>query len=110
MSDFISTSLMAKAISGIGGLIGGVSFMAFYRPKNVWDAAVRSGLSVTTAIIFAPIICEYINMPQTLDNIVAVSVGLGFCAWSALSLLARFLINIQDERSNIKLPGFIERK
>ena len=110
MSDPISTSLMAKAISGLGGLIGGVSFMVFYRPKNVWDAAVRSGLSTTTAIVFAPVIADYFGVEQTMNNIVAVSVGLGFCAWSILSLIARFLVNIQDERVNIKIPEFLEKK
>lgn len=110
MSDPISTPLMAKALSGMGGLIGGVSFMAFYRPKNVWDAAVRSGLSTTAAIIFAPIVVDYFEKSHTMDNMIAISVGIGFCAWSALSLLARFLIDIQDEKVNIKVPGFLEKK
>ena len=110
MSDPISTPLMAKAISGLSGLVGGVAFMAFYRPRNVWDAAVRSGLSTTAAIIFSPLICEYFQQAHTLDNIIAISVGIGFCTWSVLSLIARFLINIQDERVNIRLPEFLEKK
>ena len=105
-----STPLMAKVFSGLSGLIGGVSFMAFYRPKNVWDAAVRSGLSVTTAIVFSPIIMDYLQFDQSMNHTLATSMVLGFCSWSVLSLLARFLINIQDERVNLKLPEFLEKK
>lgn len=101
---------MAKAISGISGLIGGVSFMVFYRPRNVWDAAVRSGLSVTAAIIFFPILCDYFNIATSTNNVIAISVAIGFSSWSVLSIIARFLIKIQDERVNIKLPDFLEKK
>ena len=54
MSDSISTPLMFKLLAGVGGLIGGVSFMAFLRPCNVWDASVRSGISVISAITKEP--------------------------------------------------------
>ena len=101
---------MIKLISGLGGLTGGASFMVFYTPRNVWDAAVRSGLAVITAIVFSPILLERLDVHDTHEMIIAVSVALGFCAWSILSLIARFLINIQDEKVNIKLPGILERK
>lgn len=101
---------MSKLISGIGGLIGGVSFMAFYRPCNVWDASVRSGLSVIAAVVFTPIIIEWMNFNISTDNILAISVALGFCAWSALSLAAHLLMGIQDEKVRFKLPSFIERE
>jgi hypothetical protein len=109
MSDPISSTLMAKMISGLGGLIGGVSFMAFYRPCNVWDAAVRSGLSVIAAIVFAPIVLEWLNFSTTNDNVMAISAAIGFCSWSTLSLVAHLLIGVQDEKVSLKLP-FIERK
>ena len=109
MPDFISTPLMAKLLSGLGGLIGGAAFMVFYKPRNVWDAAIRSGLSVTSAIVFSPIVIERFSITNTMDNQIALSVGLGFASWSILSLVARFLINIQDEKVNIKLPAFLEK-
>jgi hypothetical protein len=109
MSDPITSSLLAKMISGLSGLIGGVSFMAFYRPCNVWDAAVRSGLSVISAVVFAPIILEWLNLSTDNDNLIAVSVALGFSSWSILSLFAHLLIGVQDEKVSLKLP-FIERK
>lgn len=83
--------------------------MAFYRPRNVWDAAIRSGLSVTSAIVFSPLIIDHFQITNTMDNQVALSVGLGFASWSVLSLVARFLIKIQDEKVNIKLPSILEQ-
>lgn len=98
MADPISTSLTAKFLSGLSGLAGGVSFMAFYRPCNVWDAAVRSGLSVLCAVVFAPLLLEWINWNSSSDNIMGASVVIGFCCWSVLSLIAHTLIGIQDEK------------
>lgn len=102
MSDPITTPLMAKVMTGIGGLIGGVSFMAFYKPCNVWDAAVRSGLSVLSAIVFAPVLLEWIKWNISTDNMIAASVVLGFSAWSILSFVAHTLIGLQDEKVGLK--------
>jgi len=110
MSDFITAPLMAKILSGIGGLVGGATFMAFYRPKNVWDAAIRSGLSVTAAIVFSPVIIEWYQLDNNMDILLASSVAIGFCAWSFLSFAARILVDIQDEKIKINLPGILKRK
>lgn len=110
MSDLIAAPLMAKLLSGIGGLVGGASFMAFYRPRNVWDAAIRSGLSVTAAIVFSPVIIEWFQFSHNMDIILASSVVIGFCAWSILSFTAKLLIDIQDEKVKINIPGIIDRK
>lgn len=110
MSDPISTPLMAKLMSGIGGLAGGVSFMAFYRPCNVWDAAVRSGLSVLAAVVFAPVLLEWLNMTLSSDNLMAASVVLGFSSWSLLSFASHTLIGLQDEKVKLKLPRSIFKK
>lgn len=110
MSDPISTPLMAKLMSGLGGLAGGVSFMAFYRPCNVWDAAVRSGLSVLAAVVFAPIALEWLKWNPTSDNVLACSVVLGFSAWSFLSFAAHTLMGLQDEKVALKLPKSIFEK
>ena len=104
MSDPISTPLMAKVLTGLGGLIGGVSFMAFYKPCNVWDAAIRSGLSVLTAIVFSPVLLEWMKWTPTSDNMMAASVVIGFGAWSILSFTAHTLIGLQDEKVGLKLP------
>ena len=110
MADLFSPPLSAKAIAGIGGLIGGMVFMAFMRPKNVWDASVRSGVSVATAIIFHPIICEYLGWNGNFDHVLASSALIGFCSWSLLSVAAKLLMNIEHEKVEIKLPGLIINK
>ena len=110
MSDPITTPLMIKLITGLGGLVGGVAFMAFYTPRNVWDAAIRSGLSVTVAIVGAPVVLEWFALNDTIDNMIAISAAMGFASWSLLSLAARFLIKVQDNKVNIKLPSFLETK
>lgn len=109
MSDLITGTLMAKLISGLGGLIGGVSFMVFYTPQNVWDAAIRSGLAVTAAIVFSPTLLDWLNFEQTMNNSIASSVIIGFCAWSVLSLFARTLINMHDERTAVRVPWLFKR-
>lgn len=110
MSDPISTPLIAKLMSGLGGLIGGVSFMAFYKPCNVWDAAVRSGLSVMAAIVFSPVLIEWLNWKPTSDNMIAASVVIGFGAWSILSFTAHTLVGLQDEKVELKLPKSVFKK
>jgi len=109
MADPISSTLMAKMVSGLSGLIGGVSFMVFYRPRNVWDASVRSGLSVIAAVVFAPIALEWLQLTPSTDNITAISVALGFSSWSVLSLIAHLLMGVQDDKVSLKLP-FINYK
>lgn len=84
--------------------------MLFYTPVNVWDAAIRSGLAVTAAIIFSPILLDWFNLQVTMNNSIASSVAIGFCAWSVLSLLARSLINLQDEKTVFKFPWITRKK
>ena len=110
MDDPFSPPVMAKVIAGLGGCIGGATFMAFYKPSNVWDAAVRSCVCTTTAIIGAAPMLSYLELQNNPDHILAAAAFIGFCSWSVLSLLARFLLKIQDEKTEIKLPGFIQSK
>lgn len=104
------TPLMAKVLSGFGGFVGGATFMAFYRPKNVWDAAIRSSVSTMCAIIGSGPLLDYMELPHKSDYIIFAGAVIGFCAWSVLTLLARTLLKIQDEKAEIKLPDFIKTK
>jgi hypothetical protein len=110
MDDPFSPPLMAKIIAGLGGFIGGATFMAFYKPRNVWDAAVRSSVCTMTAIIGAAPMLAYLEVRIDNDHLLAAAAIIGFCSWSVLSLAARTLLKIQDEKTEIKLPGFIETK
>lgn len=108
MSDPLSPPVMAKILSAAGGFVGGASFMAFLRPKNVWDAAVRSSVSTAAAIIGTIPFLTYMNMRTDGDHIFAAAAFIGFCSWSVLTFIARFLMYIQDERTKFR-PPFIER-
>jgi hypothetical protein len=110
MTDPILTPIMGKILAGAGGFVGGATFMAFYRPKNVWDAAIRSSVSTATAIIGSTPLIEYFNLPMSIDNILFSGAVIGFCAWSILTLVARTLLKIQDEKTEIKIPEFIKTK
>lgn len=110
MADFITGTLVAKLITGLGGLVGGVSFMMFYTPRNVWDAAIRSGLSVITAIVFTPTLIDWLEIDVTTNNSVACAAVIGFCSWSILSLIARTMVRIQDERTTVRMPNFLDRR
>ena len=110
MLDDSLTPLMAKIISGTAGFIGGATFMAFLKPQNVWDAAVRSSISTMCAIVGSSPLLDYLELPQKIDYIVLSSVIVGFCSWSILTLAARTLLKVQDEKTEIKLPGFIKTK
>jgi hypothetical protein len=102
--------LSAKAVASIGGLVGGALFMVFLKPKNVWDAAIRSSVSTSTAIIGHPILCDYLNWSGNMDHVLAASAIIGFCSWSILSIVAKLLTNAEHEKLEIKLPGFVENK
>ncbi len=110
MSDIFTPPVIAKVVSGLGGLAGGIAFMAFYRPQNVWDAAIRSGLSTAAAIIGSVPLLMWLDVGINLETILASSAFIGFCAWSVLSILARTLLKLQDSRTTIKLPDFIQKK
>lgn len=111
MADpLLQDHLSVKAIAGIGGFIGGALFMVFLRPKNVWDAAIRSSVSTTTAIIGHPILCDYLGWSGNTDHVLASSAIIGFCAWSLLSIAAKLLTNAEHEKLEIKLPGIVQKK
>ncbi len=84
--------------------------MAFLKPKGVWDAAVRSSVSTAAAIIGTVPLLDYFELKTNSDHLLAAGAIIGFCSWSVLTLLARFLMRIQDEKTNIKLPSILERK
>lgn len=110
LSDPFTAPLMAKVLTGLGGFVGGATFMAFYRPKNVWDAAIRSSVSTSTAIIGAIPALLWLNITPNMDMLLAAASVIGFCSWSILSLAARTLLKIQDEKTTIKLPNYLEQK
>jgi len=93
--------LTAKIMSGLGGLIGGLTLMVFMKPTTILDAALRGGISTGTGIIFSTPILEWFGMNQTFDMILMFGFITGFLAWGVLSLVAQIFINAQKKNHDI---------
>lgn len=96
-----SAFLMHKIISGIGGLLGGLALFAFWRPLNMLDACIRSGISTGSAIIFAVPVLEFFELSLNMHMILVASAVIGFFSWSILSMIARSLKKYEREEKNI---------
>jgi hypothetical protein len=83
----------AKVFSGIGGLMGGFSLLAFVKPKGVVDAVLHGGVSTGCAIIFAGPVIRYFNaLPDDWEFQMMAGFLIGFCAWFLMSAIANFFI------------------
>ena len=91
----------AKSASAAGGLFGGLTMFAFMRPKSIMDATIRGGVCTGSAIIFAPIICDYIGTTHTTEHLLAAGAVIGFLAWGVLSMTARFFIKSEATNTDI---------
>jgi len=96
-----STFLMYKIISGIGGLLGGLALFAFWRPLNMLDACIRSGISTGSAIIFAVPALEFFELSLNMHMILVAGAVIGFFSWSILSMVARTLKRYDRENKEI---------
>jgi hypothetical protein len=91
----------AKLASATGGLLGGLTMFAFMKPTTIMDATIRGGVCTGAAIIFAPVICEYLNAQQTTDHLLAGGALIGFLTWGVLSMTARFFIKADAANKDI---------
>ena len=96
-----SAFLMHKIISGIGGLLGGLALFAFWRPLNMLDACIRSGISTGSAIIFAVPALEMLELSLNMHMILVSGAVIGFFSWSILSMIARTLKRYEKEEKDI---------
>lgn len=96
-----SAFLMHKIISGIGGLLGGLALFAFWRPLNMLDACIRSGISTGSAIIFAVPALEMLELSLNMHMILVSGAVIGFFSWSILSMIARTLKKYEREEKDI---------
>ena len=74
---------------------------AFMKPTTIMDATIRGGVCTGAAIIFAPIICEYLNTQQTTNHLLAAGASIGFLTWGVLSMTARFFIKAEAANKDI---------
>lgn len=91
----------AKSASAAGGLFGGLAMFAFMKPKTVLDATIRGGICTGSAIIFAPVVCEWFNASTTPEHLLAAGATIGFLAWGVLSMTARFFIKAEATNTDI---------
>jgi len=71
------------------------------RPKSILDATIRGGVCTGAAIIFAPVICEYLDTKLTMEHLLASGAVIGFLAWGVLSMTARFFIKAEAANTDI---------
>jgi hypothetical protein len=96
-----SSIIAAKTASAAGGLLGGLTMFAFMRPKTILDATIRGGVCTGAAIIFAPIVCEWLETRLTVEHLLAAGAVVGFLAWGVLSMTARFFIKAEAANKDI---------
>lgn len=96
-----SSIVAAKTASAAGGLLGGLTMFAFMRPRTILDATIRGGICTGASIIFAPILCEYLNAKLSVDHLLAAGAVIGFLAWGVLSMTARFFIKAEAANKDI---------
>lgn len=94
---FIAT----KVAAAIGGLMGGIGFMAFLKPKSIMDAAIRGGVSTGTAIIGSAVSLEMIGLPVNIEYSLFMGAVIGFVSWGVLGLVARFFIKAEETNQTI---------
>ena len=91
----------AKSASAAGGLFGGLTMFAFMRPKTILDATIRGGVCTGAAIIFAPVLCEWMDAKLNMDHLLAAGAVIGFLTWGVLSMIARFFIKAEASNTDI---------
>lgn len=93
--------LTAKIMSGLGGLVGGVTLMTFIKPKSILDATLRGGISTGTGIIFAPPVLEWLGLQASMDVFLMWGFMIGFLSWGLLSLIARIFSNAEKNKEDL---------
>ena len=101
MSVEVTSLVAAKSASAVGGLFGGLTMFAFMRPTTILDATIRGGICTGSAIIFSPIVCDWLEAKHSIDHLLAAGAIIGFLAWGVLSMTARFFIKADAANKDI---------
>jgi len=83
----------AKIFSGVGGITGGFSLMAFIKPKGIWDAALHGSVSTFAGVTFSGPVLKYFEVaPNDWEFQMMAGFVIGFCAWFIMSAFANFFV------------------
>ncbi|TWD58068.1 hypothetical protein FB480_101823 [Agrobacterium vitis] len=86
----------------IGGLVGTIAGLAYFKTRGWHDVATRVFVSMAAAITFYFVPIEYFNWPLNNERIFAGSVLIGFAAWPLAGLIFRW---ISDKSRPEKAPS-----
>lgn len=105
----------AKIFSGVGGMTGGFSLMAFIKPKGVWDAAIHGGVSTFAGVVFSGPVLKYFEIaPNDWEFQMMAGFIIGFGAWFVMSAVANFFMKnegkdiltvAQETRARVSKPA-----
>lgn len=74
---------------------------AFWKPLNMLDACIRSGISTGSAVIFAMPMLEMLELRVDMDLALLAGAIIGFFSWSILSMVARMLKRFDREEKDL---------
>ena len=106
--------ITAKITSFIGGILGGLSVLAYIPPKNFREAYIRGGVSVGFALMLAQPILLQLGLEMKSSQIwiyeLAVAFICGFVGYSVMNWVANFLSknassDVLEVYANIKKKG-----
>lgn len=105
----------AKIFSGVGGMTGGFSLMAFIKPKGIWDAALHGSVSTFAGVVFSGPVLKYFEIaPNDWEFQMMAGFIIGFGAWFVMSAVANFFMKnegkdiltvAQETRTRVSKPA-----
>jgi hypothetical protein len=90
-----ATFIGAKIAAAVGGLFGGLTIMAFMKPKTLTEATIRGGVSTGTGIIGSTLMIDTMGWSNAPEYHAIAGAIIGFSAWGVLGLFARFFIKTE---------------
>lgn len=92
-----AADVLVKAVSAIGGFLGGSSLLIYLKPKDLKDALMRVGVTTVCALMTAPAISLKLLDNESPEVLGGVAFGIGFIAWNVLGAIAQFFANRQGQ-------------
>lgn len=93
-----------KIADFIGGFFGGLTMLTFIKPKSIKDAIIRSFVSTGCAYVFTDPVLTYLNIKNSIDYNILISVLIGFSSFSILGSVAKFF----EKNKNKDILGMVD--